>query len=137
MKYKHITTAVLEELFKRAKDTAIQYSLNGPKGARAGGMGASLYTAEKNFFEGKNAQVDCGFGWCAEQAALMTAVTHNQPKVSALCIIADHGRLLSPCLKCHAFFRHVDRDNKKALVVLGDKKILTLEDCLAQKEFYC
>src|SRR5437016_4403614 len=63
----------------------------------AGGVGCALVTATGALHVGVCMDAACGLGFCAEQAAIASMITHGESRIDTIVAVRGDGMVLPPC----------------------------------------
>ena len=117
-----------EELFQRAKATVRKRVLRDD--TTVGQVGCALLTAGGNVYVGVCIDTPCGMGFCAEHNAIGTMVTEGESAVATIIAVNQAGNILPPCGRCREFIYQMDPANVHTRVLLGGKRVATIEELL-------
>ena len=69
-------------------------------------------------------------GFCAEHNAIGTMITEGESAIVTIVAINHSGNILPPCGRCREFIFQVDPGNVRTRVLLGGRRVATIEHLL-------
>lgn len=120
--------AVYHQLYNAAAPLLGRFEL-GREDMSCGKVAAALLTDEGNIYTGICVELNCGLGFCAEQAAAAEMLKARESRViAALAIKGD--RILPACGRCREFLMQLNFKNKDTKIFLPDRSCVSLEEML-------
>lgn len=117
-------------LIEKAASLTGKFSLNGFISNSAGEVAAALVTQEGHIYTGICIDVACGLGFCAEHAAIAEMLKNRETQVEMIVAVRQDGRILPPCGRCREMLLQINTANTKTKVIVGDRRILTLDELM-------
>lgn len=111
---------------KTSKETLIS------KDVEVGSVGCALVTDKGNVYAGKNLDMSCSLGMCAERNAIGTMLTHEVAKIDKIVCVHKSGKVILPCGACREFMKQLEDLTKetKILVSLNPLVYKTLDELM-------
>ena len=98
--------------------------------SQAGSVAAALVTDSGRVYRGVCADLPCGLGFCAEQAAVAAMLTAGESRIVRLVAVCEEG-LLPPCGRCRELLYQINYENLKA-EILTESGAVSLSELLPQ-----
>lgn len=95
-------------------------------------VGAALLSADGQMFTGCNVEnISYGLTICAERSAVCKAVSYGVTEFSAIAIVTDAKKPVSPCGACRQVLAEFSKDLTVIMAtVSGERKIMNLKQLL-------
>ena len=116
------------ELVQIAKETVRPMKLS--DSADAGGVAAAILTDKGNVYKGVCIDTPCSMGFCAEHAAAAAMITAGESRIVKLVADCIGVGVIPPCGRCREFLYQINHENLACEVMVGDGKIVTLDELL-------
>lgn len=95
-------------------------------------VGSALFTDKGNVYLGVS--IDGGsLTFCAEQSAILNMITNGESKIKTIVAVDSEGKILPPCGVCREIMYQVDKGNKNTQIIIGENKIITLDELLKHR----
>ena len=117
-------------LIEEAKKIAKKRILN--EYASCGHCGCALMTAKGNIYTGISIYTKCNFGKCAEYAAIVEMLKHNESEIKKLVSYSSKGVIYPPCGNCREVIRMVDTKNLETEIMVSENKLCKLKELLPE-----
>ncbi len=122
------------EVFNNLYQEALKVSktVDISKDASIGSVGAALLNSKNHLYVGKNLDLACALGMCAERNAISTMLSHEVCNIDKLVCVHEDGRIISPCGACIEFMLQLGKltEELKILVSLSPFKTVSLKELL-------
>ncbi|MCA1582889.1 MAG: cytidine deaminase [Acidobacteria bacterium] len=118
------------ELIDAARRVQGEFALSGD--FAAGSVGAAVRGASGRIYSGICADLACGLGFCAEQAAVAEMMKSRESEVRAIVAVGRDG-ILPPCGRCRELIAQIHPANLDGLVVVGEGRVLALRELLPEQ----
>jgi cytidine deaminase len=99
----------------------------------AGDVACALLTEDGNVYLGVCIDVSSGIGFCAEHSAIAAMITAGETRIAKIVAIWSDRVVLPPCGRCREFMYQIDAANLDTDVVLGEDKIVKLQELLPHR----
>lgn len=115
-----------DKAFVTSKETYISKDLE------LGSVGCAILTSSGHVYLGKNLDMSCSLGMCAERNAISTMLTNEVCKIDKLVCAHKSGKIILPCGACREFLMQLEdlTVDMKILVSLSPLKYVTLKELL-------
>ena len=118
------------ELIDAARRVQGEFALAGD--FAAGSVGAAVRGASGRIYSGICADLACGLGFCAEQAAVAEMMKSRESEIRAVVAIGSDG-ILPPCGRCRELMAQIHPGNLDSLVVVGKERVVSLRELLPER----
>lgn len=117
-----------QKLYDLALLTSKEYKIS--KDFEIGSVGCALINENGDIFLGKNLDMSCSLGMCAERNAISTALTSALSPIKKLICVHKSGKIITPCGACVEFMKQMDYLTKDIEIIysLNPLKIFHLDD---------
>ncbi len=117
-----------EELYELAFSVSKEVHIS--KDAEIGSVGAAIESESGHVYIGKNIDMSCALGMCAERNAISTMLTTETSHIMKLVCVHKSGKVILPCGACAEFLKHLEDITKdtEILVSLHPLKTIKLKD---------
>lgn len=119
-----------ENLINKAKEIANKRILSDY--ASCGHVGCALKTKDGNIYTGICIDSNCALGNCAEYAAIVDMLKHNESEIEKIVAYSAKGKIYAPCGRCRELIRMVNLKNLDSKVMVSENKICLLKDLLPE-----
>ena len=86
-----------DKAFSVSKETYIT------KDVEIGSVGCAIYTESGHIYLGKNLNMSCAIGTCAERNAIASMLTNENSKILMMACVHKSGKIITPCGACREF----------------------------------
>ncbi|MEP6769968.1 MAG: cytidine deaminase [Acidobacteriota bacterium] len=118
------------ELIDAARRVQGEFALEGA--FAAGTVGAAVRGVSGRIYTGICADLACGLGFCAEQAAVAEMMKSRESEIRSVVAIGRDG-ILAPCGRCRELMAQIHSGNLDSLVVVGEERVVTLRELLPER----
>lgn len=120
--------------FKELYDKAFSVSFESIKThvCEIGSVGCAIEDENGNVYLGKNLDMSCSLGMCAERNAISTKLSVDTSKIKKMVVVHKSGKIMVPCGACREFMFQLGDICKdlEILVSLNPLKTTKLDDLL-------
>lgn len=118
------------ELYEKGFLVSNEQSIS--KDAEIGSVGAAILSESGHVYVGKNIDMSCALGMCAERNAISTMLTFETSKILKLVCVHKSGKIILPCGACVEFLKHLEDLSKdtEILVSLNPLKTIRVDEIL-------
>lgn len=114
-----------KELYDLAFATSKEIKIS--KDFELGSVGCALINENGDIFLGKNLDMSCSLGMCAERNAISTALTSSLSPIKRLICVHKSGKIITPCGACVEFMKQMDFLTKDIEIIISLDPIKTLK----------
>ncbi|MEO8431519.1 MAG: cytidine deaminase [Acidobacteriota bacterium] len=118
-------------LIEEARRVQGRFALGGADFA-SGAVGAAVRGRSGRIYTGVCADLACGLGFCAEQAAIAEMLKSRESAIAAVVAVGADG-ILAPCGRCRELIAQVHPGNMDSLVVLDAGRAVPLRELLPER----
>ncbi len=118
------------ELYEIAKSKATRWQLYNH--AFVGKVGAAILTDKGNVYTGKDIDVPCSLGFCAEHSAISAMLNAGESRIVKLVAVSAKHGVFSPCGRCRELIYQINKENIHCEIMLKDR-IVTLNELLPER----
>lgn len=117
-----------QKLYDLAYEKSKEYKIT--KHVEVGSVGCALINENGHIYSGKNLDLYCSLGMCAERNAISTALSEEVVPINYLICVHKSGQIITPCGACVEFMKQLDYLTKdiKIIISLAPLKTLSLTD---------
>lgn len=94
-----------------------------------GAVSAAIEMESGNVYTGLSIDTPCSMGFCAEHAAIASALNHEESKIVKVVAIDENHKILPPCGRCRELIHQINDHNLDCEVLIGEK-VYTLKELL-------
>ena len=118
------------ELYKKAFSVSNE-SLK-TKDCEIGSVGCALESETGKVYLGKNIDMSCSLGMCAERNAISNMLTNEVKKIKKIVVVHKAGKIMLPCGACREFMLQLGdlTEDTELLVSLNPLKVVKIVDLL-------
>lgn len=120
--------------FKELYDEAykISHETIKNKDCEIGSVGCAILTETNHVYLGKNLDMSCSVGMCAERNCISSMLTHETSKILKLVCVHKSGKIILPCGACREFIKQLGdiTKNTEILVSLNPLKVIKIDEIL-------
>ena len=120
--------------FKELYDKAYSVSFESfkTKDCEIGSVGCAILTETGNVYLGKNLDMSCSLGFCAERNAISSMLTYETSKIVKLACVHKSGAIITPCGACREFMQQLGEltIDMEILISLEPYKTVRLHELL-------
>jgi len=95
-----------------------------------GEVGCALRTKNGEIFTGASMDLACGLGFCAEHTAIANMISHTEETQIDTIVAVGREGILPPCGRCRELMQVIDKNNRKARVIVSETEVVLLEELL-------
>lgn len=119
-----------EELYKLA--FSVSNETLKTKDCEIGSVGCALESETGNVYLGKNIDMSCSLGMCAERNAISNMLTKEVKKISKIVVVHKSGKVMLPCGACREFMLQLGdlTEETELLLSLEPYKTVKIVDLL-------
>ena len=119
-----------KELYDKA--FAVSFESYETKDCEIGSVGCAILTDTGHVYVGKNLDMSCSLGFCAERNAISTMLTNETAKIVKLACVHKSGAIITPCGACREFMKQLGDlcYDMEILVSLDPYQTIMLKDLL-------
>ena len=119
-----------KELYEKAYSVAFESFKT--KDCEIGSVGCAILTDTGNVYLGKNVDMSCSVGFCAERNAISSMLTYETSKIVKIACVHKSGSIITPCGACREFMRQLGEltYDMEILISLEPLKTIMLKDLL-------
>ena len=102
------------------------------KDCEIGSVGCALESETGNVYLGKNIDMSCSLGMCAERNAISNMLTKEVKKISKIVVVHKSGKVMLPCGACREFMLQLGdlTEETELLLSLEPYKTVKIVDLL-------
>ncbi len=119
-----------DELYEIAKSKANRWQLGNH--AFVGKVCAAILTDKGNVYIGKDIDVPCSLGFCAEHSAISAMLNAGESRIIKLVAVSAKHGVFSPCGRCRELMYQINKENINCEIMLKDR-IVTLNELLPER----
>lgn len=118
------------ELYEIAKSKASPWHI--AKHTIVGKVGTALLTDKGNVYTGKDIEVPCAIGFCAEHSAIAAMLGAGENRIVKMVSVSAKYGIISPCGRCREFVYQINPENLKCEVLLKEG-VVTIDELLPKR----
>ena len=92
-------------------------------------VGCALLTKDGNIYTGISLRTPNSTGFCAEQAAIMEMLKHDEYVIKKI-VAVRKGNIVSPCGKCRQFILDMTEKNQDTKVLVNENTVVTMKELM-------
>ncbi|MGM9873650.1 MAG: cytidine deaminase family protein [Bacilli bacterium] len=113
-----------KSLYDLALTKAKEFKIS--KNVEIGSVGCALINENGHVYSGKNLDMYCSLGMCAERNAISTALSEEVVPITHLICVHKSGQIITPCGACIEFMKQLDYLTKDIKIIISLEPVQTI-----------